>query len=79
MEWRLRERIAFVATKVWDQNSHGHLNFDAKDEGIDYLGYIIENDVIQSLIYKAVESSQVTMIQSSLEALNSLIWVMMQD
>ena len=66
----IERKNRFVATKVWDQNSHGHLNFDSKDEGIDYLGYIIENDLIQSSLYKAVESSQVTMIHSSLEVLN---------
>ena len=30
----IKRKNGFVATKVWDQNSHGHLNFHAKDEGI---------------------------------------------
>ncbi len=40
--WDLIERKnGFVATKVWDQNSHGRLNFHAKDEDIDYLGFVV--------------------------------------
>ncbi|MEC7595935.1 MAG: FAD-dependent oxidoreductase [Pseudomonadota bacterium] len=66
----IKRKNGFVATKVWDQNSHGRLNFHAKDGGIEYLGYIVENDLIQSALYKAVESSKVTMIQASLEDLS---------
>ena len=65
----IQRKNGFVATKVWDQNSHGHLNFQAKDEGIEFLGYIVENDLIQSALYKRVDSSKVTMIQASLEEL----------
>jgi len=65
----IKRKNGFVATKVWDQNSHGRLNFYAKDEGIEYLGYIVENDLIQSALYKAVDSSKITMIQASLEDL----------
>ena len=42
---KIKRKNGFEATKVWDQNSHGHLNFHAKDEGIKYLGYIVENDL----------------------------------
>lgn len=48
----IKRKKAFVATKVWDQNSHGHLNFYAEDEGLDSLGFIIENDVINLLYLK---------------------------
>ena len=65
----IERKNGFVATKVWDQNSHGHLNFQAKDEGIEYLGHIVENDLIQSALYKKVDSSKVSMIQASLEEL----------
>ena len=62
----LERKNAFEATKVWDQNSHGRLNFHAKDEGMEYLGYIVENDVIQSALYRVTEPSIATMIQASL-------------
>ena len=61
----LERKNAFVATKVWDQNSHGHLNFHAIDEDLKNLGYIIENDVIQSALFRAIETSNATMIQAS--------------
>ena len=68
--WDLIQRKnGFVATKVWDQNSHGRLNFHAKDEDIDYLGFIVENDLIQSALFKAIDFSKVNMIQASLEEL----------
>ena len=44
----IKRKQVFVATKVWDQNSHGRLNFHAKDESMDDLGYIFENDLIKS-------------------------------
>ena len=62
----LERKNAFEATKVWDQNSYGRLNFHAKDEGMEYLGYIVENDVIQSALYKATVASTANMIQASL-------------
>ena len=67
----LERKKAFVATQVWDQNSHGHLNFHASDEGLKNLGYIIENDVIQSALFRAIETSNATMIQASLVELNA--------
>ena len=67
----LERKNAFVATKVWDQNSHGHLNFHASDEDLKNLGYIIENDVIQSALFRAIETSNATMIQASLVELNA--------
>ena len=65
----IERKNGFVATKVWDQNSHGHLNFHAKDEGMEYLGHIVENDLIQSALFKGVDSSKVSTIQASLEEL----------
>ncbi|MBT6142486.1 MAG: 2-octaprenyl-3-methyl-6-methoxy-1,4-benzoquinol hydroxylase, partial [Gammaproteobacteria bacterium] len=47
----INRKQGFISTRVWDQNSHGHLNFYAKDEGIEHLGFIVENDLIQSALY----------------------------
>ena len=66
----IQRKNGFVATKVWDQNSHGHLNFQAKEEGIEYLGYIIENDLIQSALFDSIDQSKVTIIKASLEMLS---------
>jgi len=66
----IQRKNGFVATKVCDQNSHGHLNFHAKDEGIEHLGYIVENDLIQSALFSAVDQSKVSIIKSSLNGLS---------
>ena len=63
---KIQRKKGFSATKVWDQNSHGHLNFYAKDEGIEYLGYIVENDLIQSALFNAIDQSKVSMINAKL-------------
>ena len=63
---KIQRKKGFSATKVWDQNSHGHLNFYAKDEGIKYLGYIVENDLIQSALFNAIDQSKVSMINAKL-------------
>ena len=66
----IQRKNGFVATKVWDQNSHGHLNFHAKEEGIENLGYIVENDLIQSALFDSIDQSKVTIIKASLEMLS---------
>tara|TARA_B100000470_G_scaffold221299_1_gene211355 strand:- start:718 stop:1887 length:1170 start_codon:yes stop_codon:yes gene_type:complete len=66
---KIQRKKGFSATKVWDQNSHGHLNFYAKDEGIKYLGYIVENDLIQSVLFNAIDQSKVSMINAKLVGL----------
>ena len=66
---KIQRKKGFSATKVWDQNSHGHLNFYAKDEGIEYLGYIVENDLIQSALFNAIDQSKVSMINAKLVGL----------
>ena len=66
----IQRKNGFVGTKVWDQNSHGHLNFHAKDEGIEYLGYIVENDLIQSALFDSIDESKATIIKASLEMLS---------
>ncbi|KAA0445857.1 MAG: 2-octaprenyl-3-methyl-6-methoxy-1,4-benzoquinol hydroxylase [Candidatus Thioglobus sp.] len=56
----------FNKTKVWDENSHGHLDFSSVDE----LGYIIENDCIQSAMYAKLSKTKVEFIGAKLESIN---------
>jgi len=66
--WDLIQRkYAFTDTSVWDQNSHGALDFHAKDEQLDNLGHIIENDAIQSALFSALQKTSVTFISAKLE------------
>jgi len=58
-----------VATKVWDQNSHGRLNFHAENEGMDQLGFIVENDLIQSALFEAIDPSKIKIINAKLDSL----------
>jgi len=68
--WNLiKRKYAFTDTKVWDQNSHGHLNFSSADEGLDHLGHIIENDVIQSALFEALSNTKVEFISAKLEGI----------
>jgi len=67
---KIKRKKGFSATKVWDQNSHGHLNFYAEDEGIEFLGHIVENDLIQSALFNAIDQSKVTMINAKLTELS---------
>ena len=64
----IRKQV-FVATKVWDQNSHGRLNFHAKDENMEHLGYIIENDLIQSALFDGIDKNKIDYINSKLSGL----------
>jgi len=59
----------FIATKVWDQNSHGHLNFHAQDENLEQLGFIVENDLIQSALFGAIDQSKIDFISAKLSNL----------
>ena len=65
----IKRKEVFVSTKVWDQNSHGRLNFHAKDENMEHLGYIIENDLIQSALFGAIEKSKIEYINAKLSDL----------
>ncbi|SMN15177.1 2-octaprenyl-3-methyl-6-methoxy-1,4-benzoquinol hydroxylase [uncultured Candidatus Thioglobus sp.] len=69
---KLKRKQAFVATEVWDQNSHGNLGFSATDEGLDYLGHIIENDAIQSALYKSLQVTEVKFISAKVNDLTKL-------
>ena len=66
----IQRKQVFDATKVWDQNSHGRLNFHAKDENMDHLGYIIENDLIQSALFGGIDKNKIECINAKLIGLN---------
>jgi len=68
----IKRKQAFVSTKVWDQNSHGRLNFHAKDENMDYLGYIIENDLIQSALFSCIDKNKIECINAKLSGLKKI-------
>jgi len=65
----IKRKQVFVATRVWDQNSHGRLNFHAKDENMEYLGYIIENDLIQSALFGGIDKNMIEYINAKLGGL----------
>ena len=65
----IKRKQVFVATKVWDQNSHGRLNFHAKDENMEHLGYIIENDLIQSALFGGIDKHKIEYINAKLSGL----------
>lgn len=46
---------AYRRMRVWDALAPGALAFDAADEGASALGYIVENKLIQSLLWQAIE------------------------
>lgn len=48
---------AFQEMHVWDATGAGSIHFDSAELGIDALGYIIENSIIQQALLQAVESS----------------------
>ena len=66
---KIKRKQAFVATEVWDQNSHGTLAFNAQDDALDHLGHIIENDAIQSALYESLQAAQVEFISAKVENL----------
>ncbi|WXU00422.1 MAG: 2-octaprenylphenol hydroxylase [Catillopecten margaritatus gill symbiont] len=66
----IQRKHAFTDTKVWDQNSHGHLDFSTIDSNTAHLGHIIENDCIQSAMYAELKNTTVQFISAKLDTLN---------
>jgi 2-polyprenylphenol 6-hydroxylase len=48
---------AYRRMHVWEALAPGSLSFDAADDGVDALGYIVENRLIQSVLWKAIQAS----------------------
>jgi len=63
----IKRKHAFTQTKVWDQNSHGNLDFNATDDDLTHLGHIVENDAIQSAMFTALDDTKVTFISAKLD------------
>ena len=69
--WDLIQRkYAFTDTKVWDENSHGALDFSIADGDLTHLGHIIENDCIQLAMYTALADTTVEFISAKLDDIN---------
>jgi len=66
----IARKQSFNATKVWDQNSHGQLNFKASDEDLNHLGSIIENDLIQAALFASLDRKKIECIKGSLTVLD---------
>ena len=43
---------------VWDSTGAGMIHFDAAEAGLDALGYIIENTVIQQALQRSIETAE---------------------
>lgn len=50
---------AYDRMVVWDAENGATLRFDAADEGRDVLGYIVENSLVQSSLWRALEEAGV--------------------
>jgi len=46
---------AYARMHVWDALAPGSLTFDAADQGVSALGHIVENKLIQSVLWQAIE------------------------
>ncbi|HEY4090260.1 MAG TPA: UbiH/UbiF/VisC/COQ6 family ubiquinone biosynthesis hydroxylase [Luteibacter sp.] len=60
--WRaIREGRAspYERMVVWDAENGATLHFDAADEGRDVLGYIVENNLVQAVLWHALEDAGV--------------------
>jgi 2-octaprenyl-3-methyl-6-methoxy-1,4-benzoquinol hydroxylase/2-octaprenylphenol hydroxylase len=52
---------AYTRMHVWDAAAPGELTFDAKEQGESALGYIIENRLIQAVLWNALTKANVTL------------------
>lgn len=69
--WKgIQRKQAFTETKVWDENSHGHLDFSTTDNNTTHLGYIIENHCIQSAMYAELSNTRAEFIDAKLEGID---------
>lgn len=66
----IKRKHAFTQTKVWDQNSHGNLDFNAVDDNLSHLGHIIENNAIQSAMFTALSDTKVEFIEAKLDGID---------
>jgi len=53
---RAARACAYRHMRVWDALAPGELHFDAADEGVAALGYIVENRLIQHVLWHALQT-----------------------
>lgn len=53
---RAARACAYRHMHVWDALAPGQLHFDAADEGLHALGYIVENRLIQHVLWQALQA-----------------------
>ena len=58
---RIREAraSAYERMVVWDAENGATIHFDAADEGRDVLGYIVENNLVQAMLWHALDDAGV--------------------
>jgi len=66
----IKRKHVFTQTKVWDQNSHGNLDFSSADDNLTHLGHIIENDAIQSAMFAVLSDTKVEFINAKLDSID---------
>ena len=49
----------YAHMRVWDGESGASIDFDAADEGRDLLGHIVENNLVQWMLWQALEAAGV--------------------
>ena len=80
----INRKQGFVSTRVWDQNSHGHLNFYAKDEDEvqRLLGETLDsikkcapaaNAMTKKLMLKAAEHEAESLIEDAAKAFSAAV------
>jgi 2-octaprenyl-3-methyl-6-methoxy-1,4-benzoquinol hydroxylase/2-octaprenylphenol hydroxylase len=52
---------AYTRMHVWDASAPGELNFDANEQGDAALGFIVENRLIQSVLWNTLAKADVTL------------------
>ena len=52
---------AYTHMHVWDAAAPGTLNFDAREQGESALGYIVENRLIQSVLWNSLKQAHIAL------------------
>jgi len=52
---------AYTRMHVWDAAAPGTLNFDAREQGESALGYIVENRLIQSVLWNSLKQAHIAL------------------
>ena len=52
---------AYTHMHVWDAAAPGALNFDAREQGESALGYIVENRLIQSVMWNSLKQAHIAL------------------